>query len=60
MTETQDEWTEFTRPRPALKACGAVVFATARNVGWETWLVFPEHSEEAVPRVSWHGLVLVA
>jgi predicted metal-binding protein len=50
----------YTRPRPALEACGVDVFSTARNVGWKTYLILPEHPEEAVPCVSWYGLVLVA
>jgi predicted metal-binding protein len=50
----------YTRARPALEACGVDVFATARNIGWETFLIYPEHPEESVPCVSWHGLVLVA
>lgn len=49
----------WTRARPALEACGVDVFATARNVGWETFLIYPEHPAESLPCVSWHGLVLV-
>lgn len=50
----------YTRARPALEACGVDVFATARNVGWETFLIYPEHPEESVPCISWHGIVLIA
>jgi len=39
----------YLRPRPALEACGVDVFVTAKNVGWETYLIFPEYPEEAVP-----------
>ena len=42
----------YLRPRPALEACGVDVFVTAKNVGWETYLIFPEYPEEAVPCVS--------
>ncbi len=50
----------YTHARPALEACGVDVFATAKKVGWETWVIQPEHPAEAVPCVSWHGLVLVS
>jgi hypothetical protein len=36
------------------------VFATVNNIGWETFLIYPEHPEESVPCVSWHGCVLVS
>lgn len=49
----------YLQPRPALEACGVDVFATAKNVGWDTYLVLPEHSAQSVPCVSWYGLVLV-
>jgi len=50
----------YSHARPALEACGVDVYATAAKVGWEVWIVQPEHPTEAVPCVSWHGLVLVA
>ncbi len=49
----------YLQARPALEACSVDVFATARNVGWDTYLPLPEHPEESVPCVSWYGLVLV-
>jgi predicted metal-binding protein len=50
----------YNHARPALEACGVDVFATAHRVGWETWVIQPEHPTESVPCVSWYGLVLVA
>ncbi|MCL0080292.1 DUF2284 domain-containing protein [Dehalococcoidia bacterium] len=50
---------QYLRPRPALEACGVDIFATARSVGWKTYLILPEHPEHSVPCVSWYGLVLV-
>lgn len=50
---------QYLRPRPALEACGVDVFTTARNLGWKTYLILPEHLKESIPCVSWYGLVLI-
>ncbi|MBT9132341.1 MAG: hypothetical protein DDT33_00855 [Firmicutes bacterium] len=50
----------YLKSRPAMEACGIDVFATAKNVGWEMWVIMPETDPAKIPCSQWVGLVLVA
>lgn len=50
----------YLKSRPAMEASGIDVFATARNVGWEMWVIMPETAPGKIPCSQWVGLVLVA
>jgi predicted metal-binding protein len=50
----------YLKSRPAMEASGIDSFATARNVGWEMWVIMPETDSTKIPCSQWIGLVLVA
>ncbi|MFX1364139.1 MAG: DUF2284 domain-containing protein [Promethearchaeota archaeon] len=51
---------QYLRARPALEACGVDSFATAVKCGEKApYVINPEHPDESIPFVVWHGIIFV-